>query len=192
MIEIGRVIISRDVFRKQFVCELLKCKGACCVEGHSGAPLTPEEAKQIEQEYPHFERYIPEKHRTEIQKQGFSVIDQENDTVTPLVDKRQCAYSFFDEKGIVKCGIEKAYLEGKSSFRKPISCHLFPLRVTAYKRYDTVNYEELDICKPGRECGHSLQMPLFRFLKEPLIRKYGEEWYRDLEIAADFMERNNK
>jgi hypothetical protein len=192
MIEIGRTIISHEVFKQRFVCDLLKCKGACCVEGESGAPLTSEEAKLVEQEYPKFEEYLPLNHREEIKKQGFSVVDKDNDTVTPLVGNHQCAYSFFDEKGIVKCGIEKAFMEGKSSFRKPVSCHLYPIRITEYKRFDAVNYEELEICKPGRECGHSMQMPLYSFLKEPLIRKYGEDWYREVEIAAGYLEKNNK
>lgn len=192
MIEIGRTIISRDIFEQRFVCDLLKCKGACCVEGDSGAPLTPEEAKIIEKEYPKFEQYLPVKHREEIQIQGFSIIDDDKDLVTPLVDKRQCAYSFADDKGILKCSIEKAFNEGKISFRKPVSCHLFPIRITEYKRFDALNYEELNICKPGRECGESMKMPLFRFLKEPLLRKYGEDWYREVEIAADYLKENNK
>jgi hypothetical protein len=192
MIEIGRTIISREVFKQRFACDLLKCKGACCVEGESGAPLTAEEATLIEKEYQNFKEYLPLTHRKEIQEQGFSVIDKDNDRVTPLVENHQCAYSFFDEKGIVKCGIEKAFLEGKSSFRKPVSCHLYPIRIIAYKRFDAVNYEETDICKPGRECGHSMQVPLYKFLKEPLIRKYGEEWYREVEIAAVYLEKNNR
>jgi hypothetical protein len=192
MIEIGRTIISRDIFEQQFVCNLLKCKGSCCVEGDSGAPLTPEEAQKIEEAYSEIADYLPEENRKEIEKQGFSVIDMDNDLVTPLVNKRQCAYSFYDEKGIIKCGIEKAYNEGKTTFRKPLSCHLFPIRITEYKRFDALNYEELDICKPGKECGKSMKLPLFRFLKEPLIRKYGEEWYREVELAADYFEKSKK
>ncbi len=192
MIEIGRTIISRDIFEQRFVCDLLKCKGACCVEGDSGAPLTPEEAETIEKDYIHFEPYLPEEHRAEIKKQGFSVIDDDKDLVTPLVNKRQCAYSFYDEKGILKCSIEKAFNEGKTSFRKPLSCHLFPIRITEYRRFDALNYEELDICKPGRECGKSMKMPLFRYLKGPLIRKYGEEWYREVELAAEYLQKSGK
>ncbi len=186
MIEIGRTILSRDLFDAHFVCDLLRCKGACCVEGDSGAPLTTEEAQIIENEYPVFENYLPENHRQEIQKQGFSVIDSDGDLVTPLVDKRQCAYSFFDEHGILKCAIEKAFFEGKTSFRKPVSCHLFPIRITAYKNFDALNYEKLDICKPGRACGKAQKVKLYQFLKEPLIRKYGAEWYQEVEIAADY------
>jgi hypothetical protein len=190
MIEIGRTIISHAVFEQHFVCDLLKCRGACCVEGDSGAPLTPEEAKIIEKEYPVFEVYLPEKHRQEIQKQGFSRIDDDGDLVTPLVNKRQCAYSFYDEKGIVKCSIEKACIEGKTEFRKPLSCHLFPIRITTYKRFDAVNYEDLKICKPGKECGKSQKVKLYEFLKEPLIRKFGEEWYKEVEIAADYLKKS--
>jgi hypothetical protein len=189
MIEIGRTIISRAIFEQHFVCDLFKCKGACCVEGDSGAPLTPEEVKIIEKDYPAFEKYLPENHKKEIQKQGFSMVDEDGDLVTPLVNKRQCAYSFHDENGILKCSIEKAYFEGKISFRKPVSCHLFPIRITEYKRFDAVNYEELEICKPGRACGKSQKVRLYEFLKEPLIRKYGEEWYNEVEIAGRYLEK---
>lgn len=192
MIEIGRTIISRDIFEQRFVCDLLKCKGACCVEGDSGAPLTRQEAEIIEKDYPKFEHYLPQEHREEIIKQGYSIIDDDKDLVTPLVNKRQCAYSFYNEKGILTCSIEKAFNEGKTSFRKPLSCHLFPIRITEYRRFDAVNYEELDICKPGRECGKSMKMPLYKFLKGPLVRKYGEEWFREVEIAADYLEKNKK
>ncbi len=190
MIEIGRAIISRDVFEEHFVCDLLRCKGACCVEGESGAPLTGEEAIIIEKDYPLFQDYIPEEHRKRISEQGFSIIDKDGDLVTPLINNKQCAYSFRDNNGILKCAIEKAYFEGKTGFRKPLSCHLFPIRITGYNRYDAVNYEQVEICKPGRECGLSQQIPLYKFLKEPLIRKYGEEWYQELEIAAEYLKKN--
>lgn len=190
MLEIGRTIISFDVFEKHFLCDLFKCKGACCIEGDSGAPLTEEEAQIIEKDYASFEDYLPKKHKKEIAKQGYSIIDSDGDLVTPLVNNRQCAYSFYDEHGILKCSIEKAFFEGKTKFRKPVSCHLFPIRITEYKRFDAVNYQELDICKPGRECGKSQKLPLYKFLKEPLIRKYGEEWYNEVELAAEHLNAN--
>ena len=192
MLEIGRTIISFDVFEKHFLCDLFKCKGACCIEGDSGAPLTEEEAKIIETDYASFECYLPKKHKKEVSKQGFAVIDSDGDLVTPLVNNRQCAYSFYDEKGILKCSIEKAFFEGKIKFRKPVSCHLFPIRITEYKRFDAVNYQELDICNPGRTCGKSHKLPLYKFLKEPLIRKYGEDWYKEVEIAAQHLNSLNK
>lgn len=191
MIEIGRTILSRDIFEKHFLCDILKCKGACCIEGDSGAPLTDEEAVIIEQEYSKFESYLPRKHKREVEKQGHSLIDEDGDLVTPLVDNRQCAYSFYDEKGILKCAIEKAHFEGKMEFRKPISCHLFPIRISEYKRFDAVNYQELDICKPGRKCGVSEKLPIYKFLKEPLIKKYGEEWYKEVEIAGEHLKNNS-
>lgn len=184
MLEIGRTIVSLDILEKKFLCDIQRCKGACCIEGDSGAPVTKDEAKAIQETYPEFEPYLAESHKEEIRKQGFSVIDLDGDWVTPLVNNRQCAYSF-EENGILKCAIEKAFLEGKIQFRKPVSCHLYPIRITEYKRFDAVNYQEIDICKPGRECGLKEQLPLYVFLKEPLIRKYGEEWYEQLKFAAE-------
>jgi hypothetical protein len=184
MLEIGRTIVSLDILEKKFLCDIQKCKGACCVEGDSGAPVTPEEAKAIQKAYPEYESYLAESNKEEIRKQGFSVIDLDGDLVTPLVNNRQCVFSF-EENGILKCAVEKAFLEGKTPFRKPVSCHLFPIRITEYKRFDAVNYQKIDICKPGRECGMKEQLPLYVFLKEPLIRKYGEEWYEQIKFAAE-------
>lgn len=184
MLEIGRTIVSRDILEEKFLCDLMKCKGACCVEGDSGAPVTEEEMKTIQKNFDRIEGYLPGKHRDEILKQGYAVTDLDGDLVTPLVDNRQCAYSY-EEHSILKCGIEKAFLDQKIDFRKPVSCHLFPIRITEYRRFDAVNYQEIDICKPGRECGKSARLPLYVFLKEPLIRKYGEEWYSQLSYAAE-------
>jgi len=184
MLEIGNTIISLDILEKQFLCDLLKCKGACCVEGDSGAPVTEEEVKAIEEAYPEVQPYLSKSHQDEIKTQGFAVVDFEGDLVTPLVENRQCVYTY-EEKGILKCGIEKAFLDGKIKFRKPVSCHLFPIRITKYKRFDAVNYQQIDICKPGRQCGKSAKLPLYVFLKEPLIRQYGEEWYEQLNYAGE-------
>ena len=189
MIEIGRTILSRDIFEQQFLCDLLKCKGACCVEGDSGAPLTKEEAEKIAQDYSKFKEYLSDVNKKEIEKQGFSIVDKDGDLVTPLRNNRECVYTFTDEKGILKCGIEKAHFEGKTDFRKPLSCHLFPIRITEYQNYDAVNYQQLAICIPGKECGKANKLPLYRFLKEPLIRKYGEDWYKEVEATADFLEK---
>lgn len=184
MLEIGKAIVSFDVLEEHFLCDLMKCKGACCVEGDSGAPLTQEEALTIEKIYPIFEPYMTQEGRTVVEIQGTSMIDSDGDLVTPLINGGACAFVFTDEHGITKCAIEKAFLDGKVSFRKPVSCHLFPIRITEYKRFDAVNYQKLDICKPGRQCGKGQQLPLYQFLKEPLIRKYGKGWYEQLEYAA--------
>jgi hypothetical protein len=190
MIQIGKTIISFDIFESHFLCNLSACKGSCCVEGDSGAPLTDEEAIQIEIYYPDFEKYIPAINKKEVEIQGTSVVDKDGELVTPLYNKRECVYTFIDEEGITKCAIEKAFLKGEIPFRKPVSCHLFPIRITEYSDFDAINYQELEICKPGRECGAINKLPLYQFLKEPLIRKYGEEWYKEVEIAAEYLKNN--
>jgi hypothetical protein len=168
------------------------CKGACCVEGDSGAPLTNNEALELELHYPVFEKYIPAVHKAEVDIQGTSVIDKDGEVVTPLFGQKQCVYSFSDDDGITKCAIEKAFLKGEITFRKPVSCHLYPIRITEYDSFDAVNYQQIEICKGGRDCGTAKKVPLYQFLKEPLIRKYGEEWYQELEIAAQYVLSQNK
>ena len=185
MIQIGKAIVSFDIFDKQFLCNLMACKGACCVDGDSGAPLSNEEAVLIQQNYRKFEKYLDPKYKSIISSKGFSVVDLDGDLVTPLYKNQECVYTYKDENGCLKCAIEKAYINGESNFHKPISCHLFPIRIQEYKDYDAVNYQQLDICKSGRECGAENKLPLYKFLKQPLIRKYGEEWYNELEIAAE-------
>lgn len=187
MIQIGNAIVSFDLFDKHFLCNLISCKGACCVEGDSGAPLSKEESKKIEKNYPKFEKYLDPKYRKIIAEKGFAIIDSDGDLVTPLYNNRECVYTYKDKNGCTKCAIEKAFIEGESDFQKPLSCHLFPIRIQEYKDFDAVNYQQLDICKSGRECGVKEKLPLYQFLKEPLIRKYGEDWYKELEIAADEM-----
>ena len=192
MIQIGKTIISLDIFESHFLCNLSACKGSCCVEGDSGAPLTDDEAIQIELYYPDFEKYISAKNKQEVEIQGTSVVDKDGELVTPLFNKRECVFTFIDEAGITKCAIEKAFLNGEIPFRKPVSCHLFPIRITEYSDFDAINYQELAICIPGRECGAKNKLPLYQFLKEPLIRKYGEEWYKEVEIAAEYLKNNSK
>jgi hypothetical protein len=192
MIQIGKTIISLDIFESYFLCNLSACKGSCCVEGDSGAPLTDDEALQIELYYPVFEKYISIINKNEVEIQGTSVIDKDGELVTPLHNKRECVYTFIDEAGITKCAIEKAFLNGEIPFRKPVSCHLFPIRITEYNDFDAINYQELAICSPGRECGTKNKLPLYQFLKEPLTRKYGEEWCKEVEIAAEYLKNNTK
>jgi len=187
MIQIGKTILSFDIFESHFLCELSACKGACCVDGDSGAPLTEEEALMIETYYPDFEQYLSEENRQEVEIQGTSVIDKDEDLVTPLHNRMECAFTFIGEDGITKCAIEKAFLKGEIPFRKPVSCHLFPIRITEYSDFDALNYQQIGICQPGRECGNKNKLPLYQFLKEPLIRKYGEEWYKEVEIAAEYL-----
>jgi hypothetical protein len=188
MLQIGKAVISLDILQKEFCCDLEKCKGACCVDGDSGAPITLEEAKTIQRSYTDFEEYLSDFNKEEIKRQGFSVLDSDGDLVTPIVGKNECVYTFVDDKGITKCAIERAYFEKKIAFRKPVSCHLFPIRITEYKRFDAVNYQQLNICKPGITCGLTNGIPLWKYLQEPLIRKYGKEWYKELTYAAENLE----
>lgn len=188
MIQIGKAIVSFDVFQKKFLCNIMACKGICCVEGDSGAPLTKEESKLIKKNYSVFEKYMDEKYKKEVQKQGYSVLDSDGDLVTPLFNNRECVYTFVDDNGITKCAIEKAFLKGEISFHKPISCHLFPIRITKYADFDAVNYQQIDICKEGVKCGVKEELPLYKFLQGPLTRMYGEEWYEELELVAEQLE----
>lgn len=189
MIEIGRTLISDDVVEKKFVCDLNACKGACCVHGDSGAPLEKEETKILDDIFPLVKPYMTKKGIAAVEEQGKWMKDSDGDKVTPLVDgNKECAYTYF-ENGMALCAIEKAHKEGKVTFQKPVSCHLYPVRITPYKKFDAVNYEVWDICKPACACGEKLEVPVYKFVKTALVRKYGEEWYAQLESAAKFLEK---
>lgn len=181
MIAIANTLVSEDVFDKKFVCDLSACKGECCVSGDSGAPLDEAELEILDEVFETVKPYMTEKGIAAVQKKGTYVKDSDGDYTTTLVnDGAECAFVYFDEQKIAKCAIEKAYLEGKISWKKPISCHLYPIRINNYSNYDAVNYHAWEICKPACECGEKLDVPVFKFLKEPLIRKYGEEWFNEL------------
>ena len=180
MIEIDDKIISREIFQKKFICDLNSCKGSCCVEGDSGAPLLKSEIKELEKVYPLVKQYMTEEGKNVIDNTGVYVIDQEGDLTTPLIDNKQCAF-VFEDNGISKCSIEKAYAENKINFKKPISCHLYPIRITSYKKFDAINYEANEICSSACKLGQEMQVSVFKFLKEPLIRKYGKDFYNELE-----------
>lgn len=180
MLTVGRAILSEDIKDNFFVCNLEKCKGACCVEGDLGAPLEDDELDIMEQIYPHVEPYLSEKGKAAIESQGKFVRDYEGDFSTPTIAGKECAYAIYDDRGILKCGIEQAYLDKKIDFKKPISCHLYPIRITKYEDYDALNYDRWSICSPACAFGKSLNIPLYKFLKEALVRKYGEEWYQNL------------
>ena len=188
MIQVEDKIISLDVFEKYFVCDLNACKGACCVEGDSGAPLLKEEEKTLDEIYEKVKPYMRKEGITEIENQGVAVYDADGDLTTPLVNNCECAFVTF-ENGITKCTIEKAYLDDKIEFKKPISCHLFPVRIKEYSDFDAINYEEIKLCDPACKCGSKLEVPVYVFLKEPLIRKYGEAWYKELLEAAKLLDK---
>lgn len=189
MIVIDNTIVSEDLLDKHFVCALDKCKGACCVEGDSGAPLEWEETSVLEKVLEKVKPFMTSEGIKSVEEYGTWLIDSEGDFVTPLIEGvRQCAYVFF-EKGIAKCAIERAYQEGKIDFRKPVSCHLYPVRITKHETYDAVNYNRWDICSPACANGKQLGVPVFQFVKDALVRKYGSEWFEQLEGAAAYKEK---
>lgn len=180
MIAIGNTYISDDVADQFFVCNLDKCKGACCVEGDAGAPLADEELAILEAIYDQVKPYLSPDGIRAIEEQGKYVKDQEGDWGTTTIGNRECAYAIYDAKGTLQCGIEQAYNDGKIDFKKPLSCHLYPIRITRYDQYDAINYDRWSVCSPACSLGSSLGVALYQFLKEPLIRKYGEAWYAEL------------
>ena len=180
MIIIQNTVISDDVAENFFVCNLDACKGACCVEGDLGAPLELEELDVLKQEYSKIEPFLTEAGRQAIAEQGLYIEDWEGDYSTTTINDRECAYALYDERGVLKCGIEQAYVAGATSFKKPISCHLYPIRVTKYEGFEALNYDRWDICSPACSFGAKLGVPVYKFLKEPLERRYGAEWYAEL------------
>ena len=192
MIELGRTIISEDILEKEFVCNLSACKGACCVEGDAGAPVDDAEAKILEDIFPKVKPFLRPEGVAAIEQQGTSVTDWDGELVTPLVKGKECAYVIFDEKGITKCGIEKAWEAGAVDFQKPVSCHLYPVRITVYKDFDAVNYHKWNVCSPACSLGKELEVPVYKFLKGALTRKYGEAWYGELEDLAESWKQSKK
>lgn len=193
MIAIDNVLLSDDVIEAQFVCDLERCKGGCCVDGDCGAPITQEEANTIASVLPIVRAYLPQEHLAEIEKQGTYVVDDEHGLVTPTINGGICVYALTDPAGIVKCGIEAAYRDGLIDFKKPISCHLFPLRIDQSAEYQLVNYEpRKTLCRPACKLGKKLKVPVYQFLKEPLIRKYGEDFYEALEAVAAHKEKGEQ
>ena len=185
MIKVGEVLVSDDIAEKEFVCNLEKCKGACCVEGDFGAPLEESELAILEEIYPIVKPYLSREGIKAIEKQGTHTVDDEGELCTPIIDGRECVYAIYDKKGVLKCGIEQAYNDGKINWKKPISCHLYPIRITRKKDFEAVNYHKWHICSAACSLGKELQVPLYKFLKDPLIRKYGEPWYGELVMAIE-------
>lgn len=185
MFQLGKTIVSEEIIENEFVCNLSACKGTCCIDGEAGAPLEEKELKQLLDSYPKIKPFLTD--------QGIEAIDQQGLFITvngvfetPLVEKDDsCAYINYDHKGIAQCGIEQAYNAGKIDWKKPISCHLYPVRVQDYSEFSAVNYHKWQICDDACTLGKSLQVPIYKFVKEALVRKFGEEWYTELEKVAE-------
>lgn len=186
MIAIEDTLVSEELLDKMFACDIARCKGACCIAGDSGAPLEADEPAILNSILPEVLPYLPDEGRRELKKQGVVLTDEDGDLVTPLVNGNlHCAFTIFDEMGIASCGIERAYLDGKINFRKPVSCQLYPVRVNRYKEFTAVNYHKWDICKAACSKGKKEGIAVFRFVKEALIRRFGEKWFNELEKADE-------
>ncbi len=184
MIQIEDTIISLDVLEEMFCCDLPQCLGQCCVEGESGAPVEDSEVSKLEEVLPVVWDDLSEKAKEIINKQGVVYIDEDGEFVTSIVNGKDCVFTCYDSTGICKCAIEKAFREGKTDFYKPISCHLYPIRVAKYNNFRAVNYHRWSICKPAVALGKSQGVKVYEFLREPLIRKFGNQWYEQLEIVV--------
>jgi len=190
MLRINDTIFSFDILEKKFRCNLPLCLGSCCRYGDSGAPLSVKETFILKDIWEKVRPYLRPEGITAIKDKGTSVVDSENENVTPLIGNEECAYTILKDN-IYMCGIEKAWSEGEILFRKPLSCHLFPIRIKYYSDFKAVNYEELEICLPGRKTGSEEGVYVYEFLKEPLIRAIGDDMYKELCIAAEELRKNN-
>lgn len=179
MIPVGSSLVSDDVSDVRFVCDVARCKGACCVAGDAGAPLEPEEIELLQENLEGFMPFMTPQGLEAINQGGVFDYDMSGKFVTPLVEGRECAFAYFSGS-IARCAIEKAWELGKSAFRKPVSCHLYPIRISHYNGFDAVNYHQWSVCYKALIKGKNENVPLYRFLREPLIRKYGEGWYNEL------------
>jgi hypothetical protein len=190
MIVIDNVLVSDDVIEAKFVCDLHKCKGGCCEDGDAGAPLEIDEKKALDENFDVIKPYLTKEGLKEIEQQGKYLYDREFGWVTPTVGGKICAYGFRDVHGIIKCGIEQAYNDGKLQWKKPLSCHLYPIKISKRKEYTNVNYEPRDVlCRPGCTLGEKLKLPVYQFLKEAIVRKFGIEFYTTLhQIAVEHFE----
>jgi hypothetical protein len=185
MIQIDDTIISTDCLSEKFCCDLEACKGECCIEGDAGAPLELDEVAAIEEALPEVWNMLSASAQAVIDKQGVAYTDEEGDLVTSIVNNKDCVFTCYDEKGCCFCALEKAFRAGKTNFYKPISCHLYPIRLKKFGDTVALNYNRWDVCKMAVVKGKQLDLPVYRFLKEPLIRRFGEAWYAELESAAE-------
>jgi len=187
MFQLKNTIISEDIIEKDFVCNLNACKGECCIAGEAGAPLEEKEVQILENIYQNVKPFLRPEGIAAIEAQGTSIKTASGELETTLVNGAECAYVTFNDKGFASCGIEDAYNDGKVDFRKPISCHLYPVRVQEYSSFSAVNYHRWPICDDACTLGKELQVPVYKFTKNALVRKFGEAWYAELERAAEEM-----
>lgn len=192
MIQIQQTLLSDEIFEEQFICDLCKCKGQCCVDGESGAPLTHEEYEQINNILPVIRHMLSPEAQALISEQGIAYTDVDGELVTSIINGEECVFTWFDEDGVCKCAIDTAYREGLTDVQKPLSCHLYPIRLTEYADFTAVNYHRWSVCKPAVKLGRKEGLPIYRFLREPLIRRFGEVWYMEVCEAASLIHSQKK
>lgn len=190
MFQVGKAIVSEDVLDKEFVCNLSACKGQCCIDGDAGAPLDKEETAILDQIYDKVKPYLRPEGIEAIESQGKWVVGEDGEYETTLINGGECAYVIFDGATAL-CGIEQAYNEGLVEWKKPISCHLYPIRIKEYSQFSAVNYHKWHICDDACSLGKELEVPVYKFLIDPLIRKFGGEWYQELELVAEEWQKQN-
>ncbi len=187
MILIDDVLISDELIEEEFVCDLHACKGVCCVQGEAGAPLLEEEKAILADSYPRVRKYLTKEGRELIESDGLFILDDDGKAATPLIGKGgPCVYYFIDKQGISKCGIEQAHIDGRIDFQKPVSCHLYPIRISGDNHLSLVNYDRWDICSPACALGSKLKVPVYKFLKSAIIRRFGADFYLTLEKAVGY------
>lgn len=191
MLQIADTIVSLDLIEEYFLCDFSACKGRCCIEGESGAPVEPDEIEELEKVLPIIWDDLSPAARKVIDRQGVVYLDEDGEYVTSIVDGEDCVFTYYDEDGYCRCAIEKAFHEGKSSFYKPVSCHLYPVRVANYKGFRAVNYHRWSVCESARKLGRREGLAVYQFLKAPLIRKFGQDWYDDLCRIADELNKSD-
>lgn len=179
IIEHGNTLISSEIFENEFVCNLDKCKGACCIEGNRGAPIERHEIDKIKTDIEAILPYMESRQKALLDKEGFYEGEDDDDLATTCLPTGECVF-VYKENGILGCAIEKAYNEGKTDFKKPISCHLYPIRLGKIGDMESINYHRWSICKDACTLGKKLNVPVYQFLEAPLIRKYGKDWYQEL------------
>lgn len=185
MLEIGNTLVSLDLAERFFCCDLDACHGECCIEGDAGAPITRDEYDRIKQLLPEIWGEMLPAAKEVVKRDGVGYVDEEGDLVTSIVDGRNCAFTCYAPGGLCQCAIEKAYREGRIDFRKPMSCYLYPVRVTRYRDFTAVNYHRWKICRSAETLGRKLGIRLYQFLKEPLTKRFGQEWYDELCMACE-------
>ena len=181
MFQLGKTIVSDEILEKEFICNLGACKGACCVNGDAGAPLEKEELKILEEIQPIMKKYLRGKGLEAIDRHGPYTTNEDGEHETTLINGEDCAYVIYDKNNIALCGIEEAYNQGEITFKKPVSCHLYPIRIRQYSEFSAVNYDRWDICDDACTLGKEMKVPVFKFVKQALVRKFGQEWYDELE-----------